>query len=1576
MPSFYDDFRGEDEEESGFGVDTGSLVASIERSTRGVSGLATENTLQSVLRSLTSVSTYFGRALEVQELHFAQYLDEMAEDGSEEDARETYRLAFLDKWFTRNYDWNQANALRQSRESELRDKSLLGSLDGITRSVGELAVADALRHAGKTPSGMIQEAYDSMVDMRTTLGLSQEQWLAMNQQQLQITRDLNDIYGDIFSKTDSDVAALKLFNNNIRGEGIMDLLPTMMKVSKTYGEIDDSNLEWMRHFYDTYGARVVEDIISSAGHISQNFGGSVDDILSPLNNSALSEDMLANAKLRGWSEKQILEATQSMMQATGMFTASGTAGSFMKDLMESIAKSSSYVNLASNPAELEKMNALGLDYFSLKNQLNSGDYADVAETILRSAMDAYSDETKFNTLVNMGWSEEELKSLYVHGDDILGKSQDIESSMLDAVNNIDKRLSEYPMGALERFFNDLSTKDWFNNIVNVLGALNISVADIFFVLAMMKSGAHLVGALKGLFFGGGTGATAKAGLLSGLFGKGASAGGAAAAGGSAGAMSVLGPALGITGGIVGGVSLIDGLVDMASASVQATWQEQEDKLAEGAIQAGTTAAGAGIGAAIGTAILPGVGSLIGAGIGAGATGLIGLIFGDDAASYLTDMLDGTANIKKVAEQTKSATEGLVKAWGNQRNADELIEKYRELDAQLEENNISTADRQDLENQQKEILNDLNELYPGVVGGVNDDKEALDKQLVAISKVAEAEMNLARLRANQVLKEVPGQAEDLTNQLHRSQERQEELELEVEDFNRASQIVEQLKDFSKENPNWTNMLYYDSFLGQHRILDDETIDALLESPSYAGDAERLRELKGNTGPLLEALNLSKELESLYRSNNWGNIGDLLDKDGGYNTLMNGMQLIPEKFDNGEVADSIETALNNYTQAMQDTQSKQEALDAAYIDTISLLEASMGTTIDTAIADWDKLLEPQKRAVEDAVQKMQELDTSFGEVSSAVRPLKDSINLLAKRMDPNTSIQAKYVYWQMAQGVSAQQAQRSYAMARHYGATDADILATMPEGYRREGLSKVPNDGYSAILHQNEMVLPDGPATVLRAIMQNIPGMSTFTNLEAGLSAVYSAMKGNGEPNSAISPQELEAQLRREEYARNLREALGYRDAWQDAWTPSDDVIGNFRKYYEQVADLVGYAMVAPEAQSTSSAGYISNATRAKIVSAAESAIGKKYIWGGEMYDTNYEGADCSGLVYFAYNEAGLGKAIGGRLGSNSYYKRGKNITKDQLLPGDVVYSNFGGLSSPPDLPGHIGIYAYGDKTIEAGSKSTGIHWGNLSKWKAFQRLVDMDDSTDGMISPVSYSTGTTGGTEGAIFNALLAKIGNPYGVAGIMGNLRAESGFIPTNMENQFEKKLGFTDATYTAAVDNGSYANFGDDRVGYGLAQWTYPSRKKNMYSFMKGKGLSIGDASGQIDFLEKEARAMGLWDAMKTVSSIQEASDKWLLDFERPGGAFSSTSPKRAGYSKEVYDKYLAGTYGTAAFTAVDTSLSGAMNQAKASEVKITTSNEEMIRELRKTTMALTSKLEEVSGYSRTLRTRAPASVNPSSYG
>lgn len=161
-------------------------------------------------------------------------------------------------------------------------------------------------------------------------------------------------------------------------------------------------------------------------------------------------------------------------------------------------------------------------------------------------------------------------------------------------------------------------------------------------------------------------------------------------------------------------------------------------------------------------------------------------------------------------------------------------------------------------------------------------------------------------------------------------------------------------------------------------------------------------------------------------------------------------------------------------------------------------------------------------------------------------------------------------------------------------------------------------------------------------------------------------------------------------------------------------------------------------------------------------------------------------------------------------------------------------------------------------------------------------------------------EKMIWSFLKRKGLNDYAVAGLMGNLKAESALNPQNLQGSYERKLGFTDAGYTSAVDNGSYGNFVTDKAGYGLVQWTYWSRKQNLLNFAKGKGVSIGDLNMQLEFLWKELQGYkSVMATLKNAASILEASNAVLKGYERPANQGESAQKKRAAYGQDFYDKY-----------------------------------------------------------------------------
>lgn len=160
-------------------------------------------------------------------------------------------------------------------------------------------------------------------------------------------------------------------------------------------------------------------------------------------------------------------------------------------------------------------------------------------------------------------------------------------------------------------------------------------------------------------------------------------------------------------------------------------------------------------------------------------------------------------------------------------------------------------------------------------------------------------------------------------------------------------------------------------------------------------------------------------------------------------------------------------------------------------------------------------------------------------------------------------------------------------------------------------------------------------------------------------------------------------------------------------------------------------------------------------------------------------------------------------------------------------------------------------------------------------------------------------EKKIWSYLMQEIANPFGVAGLMGNIKAESNFNPCNLQNSYERKLGYTDDTYTQAVDNGEYTRdrFCHDSAGYGLCQWTYWSRKQSLYDAMKKYDCSIGDLFSQLSFMVDELMAYRLLDKLKTAKSVKEASDLILTQYEKPADQSESSKKRRAEMGQTIYN-------------------------------------------------------------------------------
>lgn len=203
----------------------------------------------------------------------------------------------------------------------------------------------------------------------------------------------------------------------------------------------------------------------------------------------------------------------------------------------------------------------------------------------------------------------------------------------------------------------------------------------------------------------------------------------------------------------------------------------------------------------------------------------------------------------------------------------------------------------------------------------------------------------------------------------------------------------------------------------------------------------------------------------------------------------------------------------------------------------------------------------------------------------------------------------------------------------------------------------------------------------------------------------------------------------------------------------------------------------------------------------------------------------------------------------------------------VIANGGGVAAKKYTLGYSGIDGYGRPKYDTAEISTGTN------------------------KPAAAAS-----DEKTIWDFLTSKGLNAFAVAGVMGNLFAESGLKSNNMENYYEKKLDMTDTSYTTAVDNGSYTNFIKDAVGYGIAQWTYHSRKKGLYDLVKSRGVSISNLSAQLDYLWQEIKGYTkVYSVLKSATSVKQASDIFLTDFENPQKQNDSVKNTRASYGQST---------------------------------------------------------------------------------
>jgi hypothetical protein len=170
---------------------------------------------------------------------------------------------------------------------------------------------------------------------------------------------------------------------------------------------------------------------------------------------------------------------------------------------------------------------------------------------------------------------------------------------------------------------------------------------------------------------------------------------------------------------------------------------------------------------------------------------------------------------------------------------------------------------------------------------------------------------------------------------------------------------------------------------------------------------------------------------------------------------------------------------------------------------------------------------------------------------------------------------------------------------------------------------------------------------------------------------------------------------------------------------------------------------------------------------------------------------------------------------------------------------------------------------------------------------------------------------AVWDNLMTYINNPIGVAAMMGNLFAESGIVPyrcekdNNSTNKFLASKNYTKDVDSGVVSENAFVNGGlyEGKPGYGLAQWSYYSRKQALYNMWKnGNYDSIGNIDLALAYLKSELETHGYNDTLSVLQNatdIRAASNHVLFYFENPTLQGQEVQDKRYAYSQDIYDTF-----------------------------------------------------------------------------
>lgn len=157
--------------------------------------------------------------------------------------------------------------------------------------------------------------------------------------------------------------------------------------------------------------------------------------------------------------------------------------------------------------------------------------------------------------------------------------------------------------------------------------------------------------------------------------------------------------------------------------------------------------------------------------------------------------------------------------------------------------------------------------------------------------------------------------------------------------------------------------------------------------------------------------------------------------------------------------------------------------------------------------------------------------------------------------------------------------------------------------------------------------------------------------------------------------------------------------------------------------------------------------------------------------------------------------------------------------------------------------------------------------------------------------------GFIWNYLISSNSNcsQYGTAALMGYFNEISGLQSDLYEEKYHSSIGLNNQEYTDRVNKGTYNNFINDNIGYGLAQWNSYESKNQLLKSCQGK---INDIECQLRFViyELENKYKDLWEILRTCNHLSFCSNK-IVEFSKNQNIIKKNSIYN--YAVEYYKSF-----------------------------------------------------------------------------